>query len=111
MAEADQKPTRDDDDLSAVLHALASSPRVVLRGGCLSLSAGSGEDSAAPAPALAPALSPALVCAGCKRLVELVHGSAERKSASVSRGVLPALARNRQSDPVFFFAGGPGQPG
>ncbi|RVU49443.1 alpha/beta fold hydrolase [Rubrivivax rivuli] len=27
----------------------------------------------------------------------------------VHYAVLPALARNRQSDPVFFFAGGPGQ--
>lgn len=39
----------------------------------------------------------------------LVPGQPSGPIIDVHYAVLPALARNRQPDPVFFFAGGPGQ--
>ena len=65
----------------------------------------------AQAVALEPCRLPGLEhAAQCGRLLRpLDPGQPQGRSIGVHFAVLPALARNKKPDPVFFFAGGPGQ--
>ena len=90
----------------------------------LLLAAWAGAALAAPAlapPAARPSSSPAATLEPC-RLRGVEHGALcgqlqrpldpaqpDGTQITLHFAVLPALARNKQPDPVFFFAGGPGQ--
>jgi pimeloyl-ACP methyl ester carboxylesterase len=67
--------------------------------------------SAAPAAPLAPCRLPGVEHeAVCGRITRpLDPARADGPQIDVHYAVLPALARRKKPDPVFFFAGGPGQ--
>ena len=67
-----------------------------------------GPSSAATlGPCRLPGLEHEVVCGSVQRPLD--PGQPQGRNIAVHYAVLPALARNKKPDPVFFFAGGPGQ--
>lgn len=58
-------------------------------------------------PCKLPGVEHGALCGVLKRPLDPAQASGRQIDLHVA--VLPALARNKQPDPVFFFAGGPGQ--
>jgi pimeloyl-ACP methyl ester carboxylesterase len=58
-------------------------------------------------PCRLPGVEHSALCASLKRPLD--PGAPAGAQIELHYAVLPALARNRKPDPVFFFAGGPGQ--
>lgn len=77
----------------------------------VALAALAGAASAGAAPTLAPCRLPGLEhevqCGVVKRALDPARPAGPQ--VDVHFAVIPALARNKKPDPVFFFAGGPGQ--
>jgi pimeloyl-ACP methyl ester carboxylesterase len=63
--------------------------------------------AAEPAPCWLPGLETEALCGAVQR--PLLPGRGDSPAIAIHYAVLPALARNKHPDPLFFFAGGPGQ--
>ena len=76
-------------------------------------SAGAGATAAAqaantePTPCRLRGIEYQALCGSTQRPLDPAHPQATQ--IAVHYAVLPALARSKQPDPIFFFAGGPGQ--
>lgn len=82
--------------------------RRLLVAGCLAVMTAAGAASAAePAPCRVPGLETEALCGAVQR--PLLPGRGDSPTIAIHYAVLPALARNKHPDPLFFFAGGPGQ--
>jgi len=66
-----------------------------------------GQAKAALAPCHLPGLSEAVQCGSIERPLDL--GTPDGKRIAVAFAVVPARARGKREDPVYFLAGGPGQ--
>jgi pimeloyl-ACP methyl ester carboxylesterase len=86
-------------------------PRAVHLAGVLALAAAGGGDTAAAEPTLESCrLKGVEHSALCGRVTRPLDPAApDGLQIDVHFAVLPALARNKKPDAVFFFAGGPGQ--
>ncbi len=87
-------------------------PTLARRLGCALVLAAAGAAAAAPAPLDAAAcrlrgIEYEALCGSVQRPLDPARPAGTQ--ISVHYAVLPALARNKRPDPVFFFAGGPGQ--
>ena len=63
--------------------------------------------AAEPTPCRLRGIEHEALCGSLQRALDPAHPQGVQ--ISVQYAVLPALARNKRPDPVFFFAGGPGQ--
>ncbi len=66
-----------------------------------------GAQGAALSPCRIEGVAHEALCGALSRPLDAARDSSER--IDVHFAVLPALARNKKADPVFFLAGGPGQ--
>ena len=88
---------------------------IFLRSALLGLALLAGAVASAPAAETRPGLQPCWLpglehqawCGVLRRPLD--PAQPQGRQIDVHYAVLPALARNRKPDPVFFFAGGPGQ--
>jgi pimeloyl-ACP methyl ester carboxylesterase len=83
-------------------------PTLLQRAGCaLAFAAVAAGATAGPSPCRLRGVEHEALCGSVSRPLDPVRPNAAQ--IAVHYAVLPALARNKLPDPVFFFAGGPGQ--
>jgi pimeloyl-ACP methyl ester carboxylesterase len=90
-----------------VVRPLAVVMRAVLACGLAGSAWGQGGDAGGLQPCRLPGLEHEAACGSVRRALDPARP--EGVQIDVHFAVLPALARNKQPDPVFVFAGGPGQ--
>jgi pimeloyl-ACP methyl ester carboxylesterase len=80
---------------------------LVLAGALLLGAAAPVRADAPPLPCWLRGVEHEALCGSVQRPLDPAHAAGPQ--IAVNYAVLPALARNKRPDPVFFFAGGPGQ--